>query len=254
MRIDLNCDLGESFGTYTLGNDEMVLRYITSANIACGFHAGDPTVMRKTIQLANQANVAIGAHPGLPDLVGFGRRDMNIAADDVFNLVTYQIGALVALAKVESSEVQHVKPHGALYNMANKSAGIATAIVKAVKSVSSNLLLYALSGSLLAKIGKDHGLTVVQEVFADRTYLGDGTLTPRTEPNSVLHDTQLVTERIIRMIKDGKVQAITGEDITIAADTICVHGDNANALEFVETLNKVLMENQIIMKSPSDRI
>lgn len=242
--IDLNSDLGESFGAYTIGNDEEVLKYISSANIACGFHGGDYNVMMNTVKLAHSLGVGIGAHPGFPDLGGFGRREIKMSPDEIFNLVVYQVGAIQGAAAVCHTKVQHVKPHGALYNLASKDREIADAIAKAVYAVNPNFVLFALAGSELVRAGEEVGLKVAQEVFADRTYQPDGTLTSRSEPNAMIHDVELATKRVLRMVKEKKVTAVNGQDISIQADTICVHGDEREALDFVKKLRgKLIAEN-----------
>ncbi|WP_404430020.1 LamB/YcsF family protein [Sutcliffiella horikoshii] len=249
MNVDLNSDLGESFGPYTIGNDEEVLQYISSANIACGFHAGDYNVLMKTVKNAAELGVSIGAHPGFPDLAGFGRRDMHMSKKEIFNLVVYQIGAIQAAAKVAGTYVHHVKPHGALYNLASKDEMVATAIAEAVYAVDPDLILFGLAGSELVRAGEKVGLRVAQEVFADRTYQPDGTLTPRSHANAMIHDADLAVERVLRMVTDGKVTSVNGEDIFIQADTICVHGDEPEALEFVRKLRAKLEENKIAIQA-----
>jgi 5-oxoprolinase (ATP-hydrolysing) subunit A len=242
--IDLNSDVGESYGAYTIGNDEEVLQYVSSVNIACGFHAGDYNVMMNTVKLAHSLGVSIGAHPGFPDLGGFGRREMHMSAEEIFNLVVYQVGAIQGAAAVCGTKVQHVKPHGALYNVASTNRNVADAIAKAVYAVNPELILFALAGSELVRAGEAVGLKVAQEVFADRTYQSDGTLTPRSEPNAMIHDVDVAVERVLQMVKEKKVTAVDGQDIAIQADTICVHGDEPEALEFVKTLReKLLAEN-----------
>lgn len=245
LSVDLNCDLGESFGAYKMGNDEEVLKFISSANIACGFHAGDPSVMKKTVKLARKLGVAIGAHPGLPDLSGFGRREMNIKPEDIYNLMVYQIGALQAVATTEKTNVVHVKPHGALYNMAAKDRAIADAIAAAIHDVNSNLVLFGLAGSELVKAGLEFGLKVSQEVFADRTYEPDGTLTHRSKPNAMIHNEQIAIEQVLQMVLQKKVTTTSGKIIAIQADTICVHGDGDQALQFVKVLKEKLQENSV---------
>lgn len=246
--IDLNCDLGESFGVYKIGNDKEVLQYISSANIACGYHAGDHNVMMETVELALKNEVQIGAHPGFPDLAGFGRRAMEVTPREIYNLTIYQIGALSAVARVKDTRVAHVKPHGALYNMAAKNRLLADAIAQAVADVDRNMVLFGLAGSELIKAGQAKGLYVAEEVFADRTYQADGTLTPRSEANSMVHDTSLAVARIIRMVKDGKVTAVDGAEVLIKADTICVHGDEPKALEFVRDLRNALYAEDISIR------
>jgi len=247
--VDLNSDLGESFGAYTIGNDEEVLKYISSANIACGFHAGDHNVLMKTVKKAAGLGVSIGAHPGFPDLAGFGRRDMHMSHDEIFNLVVYQIGAIKAAAAVAGTHVHHVKPHGALYNLASKDEVIATSIAEAVYAVDPDLILFGLAGSELVRAGEKVGLKVAQEVFADRTYQPDGTLTPRSHANAMIHDADLAVGRVLRMVTEGKVTTVNGEDISIQADTICVHGDEPEALEFVRKLRAKLEENQVAIQA-----
>jgi len=243
--IDLNCDMGESFGAYTIGRDEEILDLITSANIACGFHAGDPTVMRKTVRMAAEKGVGIGAHPGLPDLMGFGRRNMQISPQEAYDMTVYQIGALAAFAKAEGSTVRHVKPHGALYNMAAKDTGLAEAIAEAVYDVSPDLILFGLAGSELVKAGEKAGLKTASEVFADRTYQQDGALTPRREPNALIEDRETAAKQVIRMIKEGVVTSVQGEDVSVRADTICIHGDGRQALHFAAFIRQSLEQEGI---------
>ncbi|MEH7234633.1 5-oxoprolinase subunit PxpA [Bacillus sp. JJ1562] len=247
--IDLNCDLGESFGAYNIGNDEQVLSFISSANVACGFHAGDPHVMNQTVQLAKKYDVAIGAHPGFQDLVGFGRRAMAVSPKDVYDLLLYQIGALSAFCQAQDVKLTHVKPHGALYNMAAVDTSIAEAIARGIANFDSSLAIYGLSGSKLIEAGEKYGLKTVSEVFADRTYQPNGTLTPRTQPNAVIHDSNDAIKQVLQMVKEQTVQAITGEVIAIKADSICVHGDNSHALQFVQELRNALTNEGITIKA-----
>ncbi|MEC0303210.1 LamB/YcsF family protein [Terribacillus saccharophilus] len=247
--IDLNSDLGESFGAYTIGNDQEVLKYISSANIACGFHAGDHNVMLETVKTAAELGVGIGAHPGFPDLAGFGRREMKLSPKEIYNLVVYQVGAIQGAAKACGTYVQHVKPHGALYNMASKDSAIAEAIATAVYAVDPKLVLFGLAGSELVRAGEKVGLSVAQEVFSDRTYQADGTLTPRSQANAMIHDVTVAVDRVIRMIQEGKVTAVDGTDINIQADTICVHGDEPEALQFVQQLRERLQAEQITIQN-----
>ena len=244
-KVDLNCDMGESFGAYTIGNDEQILKTITSANIACGFHAGDPTTMRKTVRMALEKNVAIGAHPGLQDLSGFGRREMALSTDEAFDLVVYQIGALSAFVRAEGGQLQHVKPHGALYNMAAKSRELAESIAEAVYKVNPELMLFGLAGSELVKAGERMGLKVANEVFADRTYQSDGTLTPRRESNALITNHEAAIHQIVRMVKEGNVTATDGTVVAIKADTICIHGDGKTALEFAKVIPVALRSEGI---------
>ena len=235
-KVDLNSDLGESFGAYTIGLDEQVIAHISSANIACGYHAGDPLVMDKTVAAAKAAGIAFGAHPGYPDLIGFGRRNMTCSPAEVKAYVKYQLGALMAFAAAHGMKMQHCKPHGALYNMAGKDAALARAIAEAIAEVDSSIILLALAGSQMIKAGEEAGLRVASEVFADRAYQADGSLVPRKQPGAVIHDTDEAIARTIRMVKEGKVTAITGEDVPLKADSICVHGDNPSAVEFVRNI------------------
>jgi len=239
-KIDLNCDLGESFGAYSLGMDEDILRFVTSANIACGFHAGDPSVMQKTVKLALKNNVQIGAHPGLPDLAGFGRINMNITPQEAHDMVIYQIGALAGFVKAEGTRMQHVKPHGALYNMAAQDSKLAIAIAEAVYKVDSELILFGLAGSELVRAGAKIGLQTANEVFSDRTYQADGTLTPRTEPDALIHDKKQAVGQVVRMIKEGKVLSRQQVDVPVKADTVCIHGDGAAALAFAQQIKETL--------------
>ncbi len=245
MRVDLNCDLGESFGPYTIGDDRHVMAHITSANVACGAHAGDPGVMRATVRLARKAKVAIGAHPGFADRVGFGRREIRMDHRDVEDLVLVQIGALAAIARAEGTRLRHVKPHGALYNMAARDRGMADAIARAVASADSGLILIGLSGSALLEAGRAAGLRVASEVFADRAYDASGALVRRTEPGSVIQDAARVAERAVAMVRDRAVTALGGEVVPLAADTICVHGDTLGAAELAGRLRAALEEASI---------
>jgi UPF0271 protein len=248
FRVDLNSDLGESFGNYKIGQDEKVLDFVSSANIACGYHAGDHNIMHRTVKMAIEKGVGLGAHPGLPDLIGFGRRNMQVDPEDVYHMVIYQIGALQAFAQIYGRRLQHVKPHGALFNRASNNEVIAGAVAEAVYAVDKQLILFGLSGSELTKAGRKAGLPVAEEVFADRTYQPGGTLTSRTQSNAMIHDAEEAVSRVIRMVKEGKVEAVDGSDLTIQADTICVHGDEPQALFFVQRLRDALRENGIEIK------
>ena len=238
--VDLNSDIGESFGAYKLGLDDEVLKYVTSANIACGFHAGDPIVMTKTVDIAANRNVAVGAHPGYPDLMGFGRRDMKATPDEVKAYVKYQLGALSAFTVSKGLKVQHLKAHGAMYNMAAVDYNLAKAIAEAVYEVDSDIILLALAKSQMVKAANDVGIKVAEEMFADRAYNEDSTLVPRSKPGSMIEDEDLAIKRVIRMVTEGKVEAITGEVIAIHADSVCVHGDNPQAVEFVKRIREEL--------------
>ncbi|WP_409297188.1 LamB/YcsF family protein [Peribacillus sp. SCS-26] len=247
--VDINCDIGESFGAYTLGMDAEILDYVTSANIACGFHAGDPATMRKTVKLAIEKNVGIGAHPGLQDLAGFGRREMNISPQEAYDLVVYQIGALSAFVKAEGGNLQHVKPHGALFNMAAKNAGLAVAIAEAVYKVDPELVFFGLAGSELIKAGHKLGLRTANEVFSDRTYQEDGSLTSRRESNALIKDHETAVSQVIRMVSKGKVTSQQGSDISITADTVCIHGDGESALDFARYITSAFKKAGITVAS-----
>ena len=231
MRIDLNSDLGESFGPWPMGQDAALMDSISSANVACGFHAGDPGAMRATISLAREKSVAIGAHPGFQDLVGFGRREMKASPSEVEDLVLYQVSALAGMAAAQGVTLQHVKAHGALYNMACRDRALADAIAKAVAAFDRSLILFGLPNSELLRAGRAAGLKVAAEVFADRAYDPDGSLTSRSKPGSVIHDTPAVVLRAIKMVKDNKVIAVDGSTIALQADTICLHGDTPGAVD-----------------------
>jgi UPF0271 protein len=248
-RLDMNCDLGESFGAYKLGNDEQILDVVTSCNIACGFHAGDAATMRKTVAMALEKGVAIGAHPGLQDLVGFGRRNMDISPQEAHDIVVYQIGALYGFVRAEGGKMQHVKAHGALYNMAAVNAGLAEAIAEAVYKVDPELILFGLSGSELIRAGQKIGLRTASEVFADRTYQENGTLTPRRRPDAMIQDTDKAVAQVIRMVKEGKVRSQQGVDVAIQADTVCIHGDGPHALEFARHIRQALTDAGITVQA-----
>ena len=249
FRVDLNCDLGESFGRYRLGEQEEILKYVTSANIACGFHAGDPTVMRETIQLAIHNGVKIGAHPGLPDLNGFGRREMNITPQEAYDMVVYQVGALQGFLTTFNETMQHVKPHGALYNMAAKNQALAEAIAQAVYDISPQLVLFGLAGSELTKAGEKIGLPTAHEVFADRTYQQDGSLTSRKQPDALITDSEQAVQQVVKMVKEGRVLSQQQIEVPLQADSVCIHGDGAHAVEFAKYIHAVLTEQQIAVRS-----
>ena len=245
MKVDINSDLGESFGNYKMGNDEEVMKYISSANIACGFHAGDPVVIEKTIKLALENKVAIGAHPGYPDLMGFGRRSMNLSVKEIKASVLYQVGALKAMTEALGGKLQHVKAHGALYNDAAVNKTIATAIVEAVYLIDPELIFMGLAKSEMLEVAKKSGLKTASEVFADRAYIKSGTLVSRALPGAVIHDSKVCNERVLRMIKDKSVTGIDGTEIKIEAESICIHGDNPSAIEMVKSLRHHLEINGI---------
>lgn len=245
LAVDLNCDMGESYGSFKIGNDAEVLKYISSANIACGYHAGDHNVMMDSVKKAKALGVNIGAHPGFLDLHGFGRREMNLGTEEIYNLTIYQIGALEAIAKVCGTEVRHIKPHGALYNMAARDKSVADAIAQGVKDTDARLVLFGLAGSELIRSGEAKGLKVAHEVFADRSYQPDGTLTSRSQAGAMIEDSAVAIKRVLRMVKDGTIEAVDGTVINIKADTICVHGDEPKALQFVMDLRKALLDEGI---------
>jgi UPF0271 protein len=225
MHIDINSDVGESFGAYSIGHDAGLMRSITSANVAAGFHAGDPSVLRQTIRIAKKHGVAVGAHPGFPDLVGFGRRELTVSPAEAEDFVLYQVAAVAGVAAAEGVSLQHVKPHGALFNMAVHDAQLAAAIARAVAAFDKRLVLFGLPGSEILKAGRAAGLRVAAEVFADRAYEPDGTLASRKKPGTVIHDPEAVVARAVRMVTQKNVVAIDGSVVALEADTMCVHGD-----------------------------
>jgi UPF0271 protein len=247
--VDLNCDLGESFGAYQLGNDEAILPYVSSINIACGFHAGDPAIMKKTVALAVQHQVAIGAHPGLPDLAGFGRREIAITPEEAYDMVVYQVGALQGFVKAANTTLHHVKPHGALYNMAAINASLAKAIAEAVYHTQPQAILYGLAGSALIKAGKEAGLLTACEVFADRTYQPDGTLTSRRQPNALITNEEEAINQVLQMVKTNTVQTIANHSIPIQADTVCIHGDGPYAVAFARKIKEILLLENIAIRA-----
>lgn len=234
--VDLNCDMGESFGAYSIGADADVMQYITSANIACGFHGGDPRVMRETVRAASDNGVAIGAHPGLPDLVGFGRRGMDVSVQDAYDMVVYQVGALMGTARANGAVLSHVKAHGALYNMAVAKPQLAEAIARAVRDTDRELVLFGLAGSHLITAGESLGLRTASEVFADRNYMPDGSLVPRSRADALVDSASVAVQRAIQMVQRGTVTAVDGGEVRVRAETICIHGDGAHAGEFARAL------------------
>lgn len=247
--VDLNSDLGESFGSFKIGNDENVIPLITAANVACGFHGGDPDVMCKTVRLCRENNVAVGAHPGYPDLVGFGRRAMNLLPDEVYTGILYQTGALQAFCRAQGVSLHHIKPHGALYNTAVKSKEIAEAVCRAVKDIGGGVKLLAPFGSEMLKCAEQTGVPYACEVFADRGYRPDGSLVPRGQPGAMITDAAEAADRVVKMVTDGKVTAADGTEISVRADSVCVHGDGAAALEFVKTIREKLAEAGVEIRS-----
>lgn len=243
--------MGEAFGNYAMPNDELLLDYVTSANIACGFHAGDPHVMQQTVALAIKKGVAVGAHPGLPDLQGFGRREMKISAAEAYQLTLYQTGALYAFVKAEGGRLNHVKPHGALYNMAAKDAALANAIVQAIIDFDPKLILYGLAGSQMITVAEQTGLTTASEVFADRTYQDDGSLTPRAQSNALITDEQQSIEQVLLMVKQQQVISISKKPIALKAETLCLHGDGAHAVKFAQNISQKLKADGVSIKAPA---
>ena len=248
--IDLNCDMGEAFGNYAMPNDEKLLDYISSASIACGYHAGDPNVMQATVNAAIKKGVAIGAHPGLPDLQGFGRREMQITPKEAYQMVLYQVGALYAFVKAAGGRLNHVKAHGALYNMAARDPLLARAIVDAVHDFDPGLILFALANSEMVVAAKKTGLAYASEVFADRTYQDDGSLTPRTQPNALIVDEQQSLNQALMMVNKQQVVSANKKIIALKADTLCLHGDGAYAVEFAKTIHENLLKEGVAIAAP----
>jgi len=248
-RVDLNSDLGEAFGPYTIGRDGEIVGCVSSANLGCGWHGGDPLVMDDTIKLCKKNGVAVGAHPGFYDLMGFGRRNMSVSAKEAKAYLKYQLGALWAFAVSNGVSIQHVKPHGALYNMAAVDIELAQALAEAVHEVDPKLIFLGLANSCMITAAKACGLAVASEVFADRAYNPDGTLVARSKPGAVIHDTELCIARVVRMVKENKVEAITGEDVGLKPDSICVHGDTPKAVEFVKAIRKAFDDEGIEVKN-----
>ena len=249
-KIDLNCDMGESYGAWKMGADADVMPFITSANIACGFHGGDPATIRKTVRLAVDRGVAIGAHPSLPDLMGFGRRVMRITAQDMYDLVVYQAGAVEAFARAAGARLHHVKCHGALYNMAATDEALSEAMAKAVRDLGGGVKLYALSNSRMMKIAKKQDIPVIGEVFADRGYSDDGTLAPRDKPGGMIVDAAASVKQALAMIEEGYVTSLAGKRVAVAADTMCLHGDQPGAVAFAQHLRKAFSEKGISVAAP----
>lgn len=245
IKADLNCDLGESFGAYTIGMDEEVIKLVSSANVACGFHASDPVVMQKTVQRALAAGIGIGAHPGFYDLMGFGRRNMNISPKEAYAYVTYQLGALNAFCLQQGGKIQHVKPHGALYNMAGKDYELAKGICSAIYDFDPGIILLGLSGSQMINAGRDVGLRCANEFFADRAYEDDGSLRARTKEGAMVEDENEAVERVVKVLKTGYVTTYSGNELELKIDSVCVHGDNAHALEFVKTIRERFAKENI---------
>lgn len=247
--IDLNSDLGESFGAWTMGDDTAILQLVSSANVACGFHAGSPAGLLSTLRMAKQQGVAIGAHVSYPDLVGFGRRNMDISSDELTADVIYQIGALQGLARAAGTEVRYVKPHGALYNTIAHDERQALAVINAIQSIDAGLPLVGLAGSRVLELAQEKGLRTIAEAFADRAYHTDGSLVSRREAGSVLHDAQHIAERMLQLITQGGVTSIEGEFTPVKADSICVHGDSPGAIEMARQIRNVLEGKGIAIRT-----
>ncbi|NMG28454.1 LamB/YcsF family protein [Aromatoleum evansii] len=235
-RINLNADLGESFGAWSMGEDAAMLEVVKSANVACGFHAGDPLVMRQTVATAKRCGVSLGAHPGFPDLQGFGRRRMDVPAAELEAMLIYQIGALAGMARAEGMAVTHVKPHGALNNMACADAKLAATVARAVRAFDPNLILLAPALSQLVIAGREAGLRVVEEIFADRAYLDDGNLVPRSQPGAMVHGADACLRHVLAMLEAGALISINGKRLPVKAQSICVHGDDAEAVATARAL------------------
>jgi UPF0271 protein len=248
--IDLNCDMGESYGAWTMGDDRALMPLVSSANIACGFHAGDPSTIRATVALAVDHGVAIGAHVSLPDLQGFGRREMTIGAQACYDLVLYQVGAVDAFARARGARLHHVKAHGALYNMAARDDELADAIARAVRDFGGGVMLYALAGSAMMATAERHGVRAVAEVFADRTYRADGTLVPRSEPNALVTHESAAVAQALMIVEQDKVRAGSGAEVPVDAGTLCVHGDQPNAARFAGELRAAFAAHGIEVRAP----
>jgi len=249
LQVDINCDLGESYGAFKIGNDEKIMPHITSANVACGFHAGDPVTMAQTVNLARKYKVAIGAHPSYPDLLGFGRREMQLTSEEVKTYMIYQVGALEGFAKTAGVDLQHVKPHGALYNTAVKDKKISETMVEAVQTLNHTLIIFAPPNSMLAKVAVNARLRVAHEFFADRAYNTDGSLVSRKQPKAIVKEPKRVVERTIRAVTEGTVSTVNGELVNLGIiHTVCVHGDTTTAARMTELLKKGLIEAGIEVK------
>lgn len=248
--IDFNSDVGEGFSLFQAGDDAAVLPHITSANIACGFHAGDSRTMRRTVALAAQLGVAVGAHPGFQDLQGFGRRLMRLSEDEVYEAVVYQVGALLGFTRAAGVPLKHVKPHGALYNWAATHRPTADAICRAVKDIDPGLVLFGLSGSELTAAATACGLKVAHEVFADRTYQDDGTLTPRGQPGAMIESVTVAVDQVLNMLHRGEVRSMQGHWIPVRAETLCIHGDQPGAAAFARSIRQALLDEGVVIRSP----
>src|SRR3954468_11432291 len=247
-RIDLNCDMGESYGAWKMGDDAGVMPHISSANVACGFHGGDPATIRKTVRLALDNGVAIGAHPSLPDIMGFGRRAMRISPQEMYDLVVYQAGAVEAFARAAGSKLHHIKCHGALYNMAANDEGLSDAMVRAAKDLGA--MLYVLSRSRNFDIARKAGMPVCGEVFADRGYTDEGTLAPRDKPGGMIEDAASAVKQALAMVEEGYVTSLSGKRLAVTADTLCIHGDQPGAVAFAKQIRKAFADRGITVAAP----
>lgn len=245
QRIDINCDLGEGFGVYQIGHDELIFPLITSANIACGFHAGDPVIMQRCVKLALRQPVSIGAHPGTSDLAGFGRRSIALSENEVEALLIYQVGALEAFARANGATVRHVKPHGWLYNEAARNLTLAKVIAGTIRRISPGLILFGRSGSMLEQAAQEEGLPFAREAFIDRGYCRDGSLAPRSEPEALITDPRTATAQALRLVLEKKIRSVDGSDVPIEADTLCVHGDNPRVVEILDSVHEEFGEHGI---------
>lgn len=255
FRVDINCDLGESYGAFKVGNDAEIMPHITSANVACGFHAGDPLTMAQTVALAKKHGVAVGAHPGYPDLMGFGRREMQLTSEEAKSYIIYQIGALQGFAKVFGANLQHVKPHGAMYNMALKGRELSRAIAEAVAELDHNLIVFAPPKSAMAEVAAEAGLRVAYEFFADRAYNPDGSLVSRKKLGAIIEEPEKAVKRAIRAVKEGVVEAFDGTIVELGqVHTICVHGDTPTAVKLAGALKRGLVKAGIEVKPVSQFI
>lgn len=248
--IDLNCDMGEDFGNYSVSDDEALMQVVSSANIACGFHAGDASVMQRTVALATKYQVAIGAHPGLPDLQGFGRRNINISANEAYQITLYQVGALDAFVRAAGGKLHHVKPHGALYNMAAQNGGLAEAISQAIIDFNPDLILYGLAKSAMQEAASKLKLRFASEAFADRTYTDKGLLTPRSESNALIEDEASAVQQVLQIVQERRVKSNAGTTVSLNADTICIHGDGKHAVAFAKKIHQHLESAGIKIQSP----
>jgi len=247
--VDLNSDLGESFGTYTLGMDEDVMSHISSSNIACGWHAGDSEVMLRTVRAAKAKGVAVGAHPGYPDLVGFGRRNMTCTPDEMYAYTIYQVGALMGVCASEGVELQHVKPHGAMYNQAAKDPKLAGAIARAIKKLGGGIILMGLANSAFEAAAQEQGIPFAAEAFADRGYMADGSLVPRDKPGAFIHDPVEAAARMLKLVQEGTIQTPDGQTLKLKAHTICMHGDSAEAVKMAEVVKTTMEKNGVAVKN-----